>query len=98
MRVFVYATLKNKRTRIKAMHEDAIDITPAAILHFRECIRHDYPSLERSPGSILRGELLEVTKQDKERLDLWEERYHAIHVVTTDGTPAVAYVLKPEWE
>ena len=92
--VFVYATLMHKRTLEQVFHHDFPIAGHAIVYGYKEYKEGTWPNLEKAPGEVLKGDLLQVTPEQLAKLDAWEQRYRRARLITTDGDQVWAYVLK----
>lgn len=93
MKVFIYGTLLNHPTLAHALRR-LPRISKGKLANVKEVLIKSYPTLEYAPGSVTKGEVFEVSRDELKRLDKWEDRYHRVEVTLSDGSTASLYLLK----
>lgn len=94
MKLFVYATLKDKHTLVKALHESKVPEYECCTLPgFKEVKDGEWPTLERNSKGRVEGDIIDVTPTEMKRLDAWETHYTR-SLAYTDGGQAYTYVYK----
>ena len=94
-RVFLYGSLVHRITRQRLLGKKPVRTVVLDRFSRRSVpIGHvDYPTLVHSNGTVV-GEILELTDQELEKLDRYEEKYRRVRVELADGTQAWVYVLE----
>lgn len=87
-KVFVYGTLQDEKTRKKALGED-VTATETTMPGFTKQ-EGDFSTIQKGQGEV-KGQMLELTTEQVEKLDKWESKYDRKEI-----QPGVfAYVRKP---
>lgn len=92
-KVVVYGTLRNPETRARALGEE-VPTTPANIKGMLRT-KNDFSTLYPGDGNT-EGEVMELTPDQAEKLDEYEEKYSRKEVALEDGSKATAYFLDDE--
>ena len=100
--VFVYATLRDKHERERALGRPIPWGRPATLADHQETLLRRgkgrgpgawWPTVRPVAGSSVEGELLDLPAEDLHKLDAWEDAYTRKRVQTSKG-PAWVYILK----
>ena len=97
--VFVYETLLDERIIKQAIGREII-LTPLVVRGVKEVAKNisksetNYHTLISSPNSSVEGAAFEVTDEELDRLDKWENFYRRIELRLKDNTKVYTYVLK----
>ncbi len=83
MKLFVYATLKNRETVRKVLHHKVAE-RRAVLPEFHE-IPGKWPTVTPMTNAHVKGEVFDVTADDLVLLDAWENNYKRRKVATSAG-------------
>lgn len=96
-RVFVYKTLMDENVRKKLLKRD-VKIKKDKLLDYTKIDEgNGYYTLSYSKGSVVKGDILFVTKSELKKLDDWEDRYNRVEEDLESGDKAWAYVEKKKY-
>jgi gamma-glutamylcyclotransferase (GGCT)/AIG2-like uncharacterized protein YtfP len=91
-KVFVYGTLKDAETRKQALGED-VTTTSAETTGKVKDVGDGYTTLESGEDKVP-GQVMELSPQQLEKLDKYENKYQREEITLANGEKAFAYKLK----
>ena len=100
-KLFTYGTLRSPATQMQLLGRELGEGKPDTLRGYRLArlrgIHFVYSILQPHPGSIVEGELFEVTSDELEKLDDYEgDAYQRVSVTLVSKTRAWAYTQNPK--
>lgn len=100
-KLFAYGTLRSPATQTQLLGRNLGDGQPDALLGYRLArlrgIHSVFSILQPHPGSLVDGQLFEVTSEELQKLDEYEgDAYQRVSVTLVSKTRAWAYTENPK--
>lgn len=100
-KLFTYGTLRDPETQAQLLGRELGDGTPDSLRGYRLArlrgIHFVYSILQPHPGSMVEGQLFEVTSEELQKLDDYEgDAYQRVSVTLVSKTRAWAYTENPK--
>ena|SRR5260221_7231753 len=88
MKVFIYATLKSRHILEEALGEKhGKKLTPTTLNDWEESISEkEWPTIDPVHIGEVKGDMIEVSAEELNKLDHWENNYRRIKVKTEIGS------------
>jgi gamma-glutamylcyclotransferase (GGCT)/AIG2-like uncharacterized protein YtfP len=91
--IFVYDTLLDKHL-VRKIVGRKVDETPDVAVNYKKVHEKGYGWLEYEKGSFVHGAVLELTREEVDKLDSWEDKYKRSPIKLDSGSSAWFYELK----